>query len=196
MATNTRISTLTARRRATDLPLDPPPFYLEGEIPWTGPGFGIQTTCVGLLVLLALWLLSPDASYPLPSLTVLLVTSVGSAGYYHAVRFVSCWVVWAWVIRSYPSMGGIHPAARGELPRNMFLLALLSPLCAFVPLLGVCMYAGGEQFLPEIWLVVAVAAAISIRDVRAARRLLCVDSTRWVKDTARGMDILKLIDRV
>lgn len=146
-------------------------------------------------MLLLLWFLMPAYPYPIPSLMVMLLASAGSAGYYYGVRFLSYWVVWAWVTRRHPSIGGIHPAARGELPRNAYLLTLLSPILAFVPLCG-GLLAGGAGILPEICMAIAVAAAVSVRDLRAAMSLLSVDSSRWVKETARGMDILKLIDTV
>jgi hypothetical protein len=193
MAANSRHLSLTAKQRAVALPLDPPPFFLETEIRLVFPGLGLYTTGVGLLVLTAFRSTFPGHYQPLPSLTILLVTSVVSVGFYYGVRLLSYWCVWAWVIRKHPPVGRIHPAARGELPRNAFLFVLLCPCSAFIPLCAF-LYIQTGAFRPELWLAVAVAAAISIKDLRAVWHLSSIDPSRWVKETSSGMDVLKLID--
>ncbi len=192
MVTNSRHLSLTAKRGVTSLPLDPPPFFLEQEIRISFKGLSVYATCVGLLVLVVLRSIFPGAYNPLPSLIALIVTSAGSAGYYHGVRLLSYWLVWAWVIRRYPSTGGIHPAARGELPRNAFLIVLLSPCLGFVPLCAV-LYGIYNGFRPELWLCIAVGAALSVGDMRAVWHLMFIDSSRWLKETTTGMDVLRLV---
>ncbi len=156
-------------------------------------GLGVYSTCVGLFVLCAFRLLFPGIHSPLPSLISLIVVSAGSAVFYYGIRHSSYWLAWAWVIRRYPSIGGIHPAARGELPRNAFLLVLLFPCLGFVPLCAV-MYGFHEGFRPALWLCIAVGAALSVRDLRVVRHLLFIDRSRWLKETMNGMDVLKFID--
>ncbi|MDQ7784894.1 MAG: hypothetical protein RDU20_18570 [Desulfomonilaceae bacterium] len=192
MGTNFRQPSLTAKQAVASLPLDPPPFFLEREIRLTFRGLGVYSTGVGIAVLLVLRAAFPGIYDPLPSLVSLLAISACSVGFYHGVRVFSYWLTWGWVIRRYPSIGGIHPAARGELPRNAFLTVLLSPSIGFVPL-WVGLYWLYEGFRPEIWLCTAIWAASSMGDLRSVRHLVSVDPSRWIKDTPTGMDVLRLI---
>ncbi|MFH1117732.1 MAG: hypothetical protein V1792_27750 [Pseudomonadota bacterium] len=193
MPANSKHLPLTTRRGVTSLPLDPPPFFLEREIRLPWKGLGVYSTCVGLAVLCGFRLFFPGIHTPLPSLISLIVVSAGSAGFYHGVRLLAYWLVWAWVLRRYPLSGGIHPAARGELPCSAFLLVLLSPCLGFVPLCA-AMYGSLGGFRPELWLCAAVGAALSVKDLRAVRHLLFIDRSRWLKETVSGMDVLKLVD--
>ena len=172
-------------------PVDPPPFFLEDEIVLPSRGLALYALVVGLLILIALRLLSV-VTYPLPSLSRLMAFSVGTGLLYHSIRFVSYGIAWAAVKRSYPLSGGIHPAARGELPRNAFLLVLLLPAATFIPLCVGYVFEG-KGFGPEMWLVVAVLASLSLRDITAGWNLLFCNSDTWVKAHERGLDVLKFV---
>lgn len=176
--------------RSASLPLDPPPFFLEEEILVPSRGRGLYESTVGLLVLIALWLVFPEVSRPLPSLMELFAWAVGGAGFYYGMRLVTYYVVWLATLHTYPSSAGIHPAARGELPRNAFLVVLLFPIVAFVALcLVLSRFAFG--FGPTAWIAAAVVAGVSLRDVRLAWNVLFLDTSRWIKKTKRGLDVLQ-----
>jgi hypothetical protein len=138
------------------------------------------------------WLFT-NASWKVPSLAVLLTWSFGVAALYVAVRFAAYWCAWSAVIRRYPLVRGVHPAARGELPRCAFIVVVLAPLsiCSAVLLV---LSKGGTAFSPEIWLALAVAVGISVRDLRIARHLVFLAPDRWIKETPGGLDALRPTD--
>ncbi|MEW6136790.1 MAG: hypothetical protein AB1733_01055 [Thermodesulfobacteriota bacterium] len=178
-----------AKSIPTSLPLDPPPFFLEDEIVLPSRGLGLYALLVGLLILIALRLLFPVTGL-LPSLSQLMVISVGTVAIYLFVRFFGYWIAWVVVIRSYPASGGIHPAARGELPRNVFLVVLLLPIGIFVPICAIyCWKTSG--FPPEMWLVVSLVISLSVRDVIAVSGLVFNDGQTWIKESDRGLDVLR-----
>lgn len=172
-------------------PVDAPPFLLDDEIVLPSRSLALYALVVGLLILIALRLLFV-VSFPLPSLGRLVAFSVGTALLYHCIRFVSYWIAWGVVTRKYPLTRGIHPAARGELPRNAFLLVTILPSAAFVPLCGAYVLAG-NGFGPEAWLVVSVVASLSIPDVSAGWNLVLCSPDTWIKSSERGLDVLKFV---
>lgn len=180
----------TVSSNPLSLPLDPPPFFLDDEILLPSRGLALYALLVGLLILIALRLLFL-VTYPLPSLGRLVIFSIGTGGFYHSVRFLGYWVAWVGVTRTYPSSGAIHPAARGELPRNVFLLVIILPCAIFVPVVAAYSLMG-PGFTPEMWLVVAVVISLSIRDVSGAWNLLFCDRETWIKESGRGLDVLRL----
>lgn len=44
---------------------------------------------------------------------------------------------------------------------------------------------------PGWWVAIAVVAGIAFRDLKAAWKVLFLDQARWLKETPRGLDILK-----
>ncbi len=172
-------------------PVDPPPFLLEDEIVLPSRSLALYAIVVGLLILIALRLLFV-VSYPLPSLGRLMFFSVGTALLYHCVRSISYWTAWARVTRKYPLTRGIHPAARGELPRNAFLLISILPSATFFPLC-VAYVIAGNGFGPEAWLVVAVVASLSIPDMSAGWNLVFCSPDTWIKSNERGLDVLRFV---
>lgn len=176
--------------RVDSLPLDPPPFYLEREIRLPSSGLGISSVLPGLIILLGVRALLPGNITEIPSLFLLMVISLVVGSSYFAARFLAYWAVWLRVTRRHVPVNGIHPAARGELPRNGFLLVLLAPVCTVMPITWAAL-RGEAGFGPELWLAVAVMASISLRDLRAACRVLSIKSSYWIKETRFGLDVLK-----
>lgn len=175
------------------LQIDPPPFYLHAEVrrgrslwrlPALATGFALPAAYAVLI----------GASRPIPSLALLMAVSLVSASFYLGVRFFAYWAAWLRAMTAYQAVGGIHPAARGELPRNYYVFVLLAPVGAFaaaalVPALW------GTGFGAEITLAAAVVVGISIRDAQSALSLLAYDSKCWIKETDSGFDVLKPIER-
>jgi hypothetical protein len=178
-----------ARAAALGLPLDPPPFFLEGEIRLSGLRLNILCSAVGLGALLALRFLLPDPVNPLPSLTILIVSSVGAATFYFGVRFVTYWAVWRKISGTYRQSGGRYLGANGELPKNAFLLVFMAPLTAFA-VLCLILAGGHGGFAPDWWVAVAVVAGLAFRDLKAAWQVLLLEPSLWLKETSRGLDVL------
>ncbi len=153
-------------------------------------GSALWVGLVGLAVLCLFPWLFANASRKVPSPAVLLGWSFGAAAFYVAVRFVAYWCAWAAVIRRYPLVRGVHPAARGQLPRYAFLAVVLAPLwlCGAVLLF---LSKGGTAFSPETWLALAVVAGISVRDLRIAMHLIFLAPDRWIKETRGGLTTLR-----
>jgi hypothetical protein len=176
--------------RAASLPLDPPPFYLEREVRLPGRGSWKRSTLVGLIVLLIFRLLLPDRYEDLPSLESLLAVSLGTVATFALVRFAAYWLVWLRVKGRFAANGGIHPAARGELPRNAFLLALITPIVIMI--FGcLTVWQRTTGFETELVVAVAVIAAVSCRDLTALWRVRSFDRSHWIKVTKGGLDVLK-----
>ncbi len=178
------------RALALGLPLDPPPFLLEGEIRLSGTYMDISCAAMGVIVLLALRLFLPDPLGPLPSLSLLMMTSAGAAVFYFGIRFVTYWAIWRKISGNYRQKGGRYLGANGELPKNAFLMVFLAPSAAFGVLYLILADPGGV-LRPGWWVAIAVVAGIAFRDLKAAWHVLFLDRARWLKETSRGLDILK-----
>ena len=50
---------------------------------------------------------------------------------------------------------------------------------------------GGTAVSPEIWLALAVIFGISVRDLRMVLHLVFLASDRWIKESARGLEIFR-----
>lgn len=172
------------------LPLDPPPFFLEGEIRMGRARSTIAAILVGLLILLPYGLGYPQTGGRFPSLTALFLAAVAAAAAYFGVRFLVYWIQWARAIRKFPMVGGVHPAARGELPKNFFIWVLLTPSLTVFPL---CLWFSltATDLSPAFWLAASIAAGIAFPDLVGAGRLLLVPSDRWVNEIPDGLDVLK-----
>ncbi len=175
---------------ALGLPLDPPPFFLEGEIRLSGPYINISCAAFGLTCLLAFRMFLPSPSRPLPSLSLLMMSSVGAGVFYFGIRFATYWAIWRTISGNYRQKGGRYLGANGELPKNAFLLVFITPLAAFAALCLILAGSGGE-LAPGWWVAIAVVAGIASRDLKAAGHVLFLDSARWLKETTRGLDVLK-----
>jgi len=174
------------------LPLDPPSFFLEGEIRLSGPRMYISCTAIGVTVLLTLRFFLPDPANPLPSLSILVMSSLGAAAYYFSVRFVAYWATWRRISGTYHQTGGRYLGANGELPKNAFLFVFIAPLAAFAVL---CLILVGPRggLGPGWWVAIGVVAGLAFRDLKAAWQVLLLDPARWLKETSRGLDVLKPI---
>lgn len=173
--------------------IDAPPFCLEQEIRFSEVWSGFWALAAGLGVLAALQLLKPWPAGPLPSLALLLTVSIGCGACYLGVRFVSYWTARIVVMSSYPPVGRVHPAASGELPRTAFLCMLLAPgiVCA----LGCAVAAKvAAAFGPEYCLAIAVVTGVTLRDLRAAYRVLLLPGSRWIRERRSGLEVLRLVD--
>ena len=179
-----------ARAVALGLPLDPPPFFLEGEIRLSGSYMNVSCVAMGLIVLLAFRLFLPDPVRPLPSLSLLMMTSVGAAVFYFGIRFVTYWAIWRKISGNYRQKGGRYLGANGELPKNAFLMVFLAPSAAFGVLYLILADPSGVLG-PGWWVAISVVAGIAFRDLKAAWHVLFLDQARWLKETSRGLDILK-----
>ncbi len=179
-----------ARTVTPGLPLDPPPFFLEGEIRLSGWGMNISCAAVGLTALLTLGFLLPESAKPLPTLSILILSSIGSAVYYFGVRFMTYWAVWRRISGTYRQSGGRYLGANGELPKNAFLAVFAAPLTTFM-ILCLIFAGGGGGFAPDWWVAIAVAAGLAVRDLKATWQVLLLDRALWLKETSRGLDILK-----
>ncbi|MGB6066555.1 MAG: hypothetical protein WBG50_17260 [Desulfomonilaceae bacterium] len=170
---------------------DLPPFSLEGEIRLNGWRLGVSSAGTALAVLLALRLFLPLPVRPLPSLTLFMLTSVGTAVFYFGVRLVTYWVVWHRISGNYPQKGGRYLGANGELPRNAFLPVFVVPIASFLSLCLV-LIDGSGPLGPGWWVAIAVVAGLAFRDLKAIRHALFLDPTLWLKETPRGLNVLKL----
>jgi hypothetical protein len=172
------------------LPLDPPPFYLEGVV-WVGvPRGGAFGFAVGLAILLLVVVLNTTPSGAGGSLGRLMVASIAAAAFYLGARKLIFWVVWLAALRKNQASGAVNPAARGELPRNGYLLVSILPLVAFV----IACVAGSRWVTdpgPGMWLAVAVIAGIALRDITAAWRVMFVPPYCWIKEKGSSLDILR-----
>ncbi len=179
-----------ARAAALGLPLDPPPFFLEGEIRLSGSYMNVSCAATGLILLLAFRLFLPDPVRPLPSLSLLIMTAVGAAVFYFGIRFVTYWAIWRKISGNYRQKGGRYLGANGELPKNAFLMVFMAPLAAFGVLYLILADASGVLGTGW-WVAISVVAGIAFRDLKAAWHVLFLDQARWLKETSRGLDILK-----
>lgn len=172
------------------LPLDPPPFFLAREIRLSHSFAGLAPVLVGLLILSVYGLVFYNPCQSVQPFWRLVGVSVAAGSLYLIARFFSYWAAWLWVTRLHSVVGGIHPTARGELPRNAFLAVFILPgtVLLVACLLGTLIAQG---FGPELWLAVAVVAGNVLGDLRGAWHLAFVQSTCWVKQTQAGLDVLR-----
>lgn len=172
------------------LPLDPPPFYLMGVVRIGVPRGGVFGFAVGLAILLLFVVLNTNASEVGGSLGRLTIASAAAAIFYLGARKLIFWVVWLAALRKNQASGAVNPAARGELPRNGYLLVSVLPLVAFV----IACVAGSRWVAdpgPGMWLAVAVIAGIALRDLTAAWRMMFVPRYCWIKEKGSSLDILR-----
>ena len=174
------------------LPLDPPPFFLEAEIHEGESRDGLLSVALGLLILGAFFVIYPEAERTPVSFAILFLVSVAAACFYAAVRLFAYWWVWVRATRRYPLIGTVHPAARGELPRNSYVVVTFAPMIAFAAVWSVITWLVPPS-TPALWLGPAVVAGIALRDARAGRRLLRLSSSYWIKRTKNGLDVLRPI---
>lgn len=152
----------------------------------------IAGTLLGLAVLLPYGLSRLHSAGSMPSLLLLFGAAAGAAGAYFGIRFLLYWIQWARAIRKFPMVGGVHPAARGELPRNSFLWVLLTPVLMVVPFC-LAFSLKTSEVSPAFWLAASVGIGISLPDLVGAGQLLLVPPDRWINETRNGLDVLKRI---
>lgn len=173
--------------------LDPPPFILEKEIRQDGLWGWAAPTLTTLLLLSVFWLLIPVQPMYIPSLWVLLVVSVGAGGLYLGVRFLCYWAIWTREAGKRKPTATIQPGAQGELPKTGFIFIISIPAAASVLVFGILSFWGLARS-PEYWLAIAVVAGIAFQDIRTLRHLLPLGPGYWIKETSRGLNILKLVE--
>ncbi len=164
-------------------------FFLESEIRLSG--MGLWSTLLGLCVLLILKFLLPAPARNMPSLAVLIAIGIAVTVFYLGIRFVALGVIRWKVTQKFPVKNlSLRSIQGGELPRNWFLLALVVPTISLVPLC--CgLLAMGIGLGHEMWIVICVGAAQSLRDLIGAVHVLFVDPARWIKETSVGLDVLE-----
>lgn len=185
------------RRRLSGLsalPLDPPPFYLAKEIRLSSARAWISSLALGVFVLIVYRALLPSGSIHVPPLGRLLWVSAVTVAVFFAIRFAAYRLAWFLTIRMYPPEGGIHPAARGELPRNAFVFSVGTPVLVLVAAYVLAFTWGGGA-APELWLVSAVGTAICVRDLRLLAHAVCQESSQWIKETPVGLDVLNPVGK-
>ena len=175
------------------LALEPPQFLLEKEIRQEGFWGWAAPTMTTLLLLAVFWLLIPVRPMYVPSLWVLLAVSVGAGGLYHGVRFLCYWAIWTCEAGKRKPTATIQPGAQGELPKTGFILIVSIPTVAAV-LVFIILSFWGLARAPEYWLAIAVVAGIAFQDIRTLRHLLPLGPGYWIKETSRGLHILKLVE--
>lgn len=170
-----------------------PAFFLEMEIGI--PKVGLWSVFSGILVLIMMKLLFPLTVRPVPSLMALIVMASGSAGMYMGIRSLTFQIALTKAKKMYPKNPKGMVIRGNELPRNAFLLVTVLPVTG-IPLMCLALYEWGMAFGPKMWIVIAVGAAISLRDLIAAGHVLLVGSSRWIRETQRGLDVLLPIEAV
>ena len=120
-----------ARAVALGLPLDPPPFSFGRRNPVERSVHQRLVCRHGINRSAGFSIVSPDPVRPLPSLSLLVMTSVGAAVFYFGIRFVTYWAIWRKISGNYRQKGGRYLGANGELPKNAFLMVFLAPSAAF-----------------------------------------------------------------
>jgi hypothetical protein len=179
----------TNRKPVTEpLRTGPSPFLREAEVRLSG--MGLWSTLLGFCVLMVMRFLLPAAGGQLPSLSALTVWAFGTAGFYFGVRFVAFGIVRPRARREYREKNpGARVFPQSELPRDLFLLASLAPVASLIPLCF-CLLVTGTRVGPQLWILISVGAALSLRDLTGAAHILFVDPSRWIKETSAGLDIL------
>jgi hypothetical protein len=174
----------------SSLPLDPPPFILKKYVSLPVTRSALWAVGLSLVILLGYRLLFAGTGRHVPSLLWLMMASVAGAGLYLGIRFITYWVVWTHVVRTYPLVGRTHPAARGELPKRSFLFVLVIPVTTSLSLCFALFHitSGLAQVLV---LPIAVIAGIALRDIRALGHVLFLEGSYWIRDTPAGMEVLK-----
>ncbi len=170
--------------------VDPPPFYLAEEIR-LGPVRGtVGFVLMGGLILLLLWFFVPIPETDSPSLTELILIAFCCACGYLSARRLCYWLAWMRAVSRHGISRGIHPAARGELPKGSFICALAAPilLCGLISPLVVHWLNWGSG--PRLWLMAAVLVPLVQRDVRAAAKLVFATPQSWIKERSYGYDVL------
>ena len=164
-------------------------FFLENEIRLSG--MGLWSTLLGLCVLLILKFLLPSPGRSIPSLAILIAIGIAVTVFYLGIRFIAFGLIRRKVAQKYSGRNlKARPIQGGELPRNWFLLALVVPGVSLIPLC--CgLLAMGIGLGHEMWIVVCVGGAQSLRDLIGAVHVLFVDPARWIKETSVGLDVLE-----
>ncbi len=173
---------------------DASPFLLEKQIHQDELWGWFASTATGLVVLAAFWLLLTSQPIRIPSLAVLAVVSAGAAGFYFGVRFLAYWATWLRQARGRQPTGGIQPGAHGELSRNGFLFVVSAPGIASILMFGILLLWGLGR-AAEFGLAVSVVAGVSVQDISVFLNLWPLDSRHWIRQTSRGLDVLKLVER-
>jgi hypothetical protein len=174
---------------------DASPFVLEKQIHQNELWGWFASTGIGLIVLAVFWLLLSTQPTRIPSLARLVIVSLGAGGFYFGVRFLAYWSTWVRQSRSHQPSGGIRPGAHGELSRNGFLFVVSAPGIASIIVFGILLLWGLGRS-PEFGLAVSVVAGVSVQDISVLVNLWPLDSGYWVRQTSRGLDVLKLVERV
>lgn len=109
---------------------------------------------------------------------------------YMFVRRVTYRAIWLWVSRSYPLVGRIHPAARGELPIGKYLVVLIFPWIASIATFGAVIITGLAKW-PEIGLFAMLFLIVALEDVWALFHCLRADRNSWIMETNSGLETLR-----
>lgn len=171
-------------------PLEESQFFLERGVRVVSSFVWLQSTAVSLLILTVFFLWRPWLLTTPPTLSILFAYALGGELIFESFRLVSQLIAG----KILKSRGGSNQvkkwcALRGELPRNLFLIVCAGPLIGVIALfLAIAIL--GRDLRPELCLGLSVALGIGVKDVEAMLHMLHVPTSRWIKPTPQGFDIL------
>ena len=174
-------------------PLGPPPFYLETEIRYSSSWGRVLGFAVGIaLLLFYLAFQFPNEGANL-TLGRFMLIPIGFGCWYLTIRFFAYWGAWGFTAQKYQVIGTVHPASRGELPKNWYIFVKLAPSVALILLL-VPLYVVGIVLGPEVWLTISVIAGTMLRDCKTVWQLMRINKGSWILQTKSRLDVLRPID--
>jgi hypothetical protein len=177
-------------RQSVASPLKPnhQSFSLESEIRLSG--MGVWSTVLGLFVMLILKLTLSSPRTRVPSLEGLVAIALVLAIFYYGIRVTTFSFSRLQARKKYPgNPPRIIPLQGGELPRNWFLISALVAPASLIPLCCVLL-AVGIGLGPNMWIVISVGAALSLRDLTGAAHVLFVDPSRWIREAPSRLEVL------
>lgn len=173
----------------------PPQFYLKGEIPLRSVHGGVKGLFLGavsaLVTALVLGGIGFSRNQTGAGLAALLAISAIVAVCYFGIR----WIGFRAAHNRARTGAGADSKSQGvdtsrELPRNAYLAALLVPAMV-LPCTAGLFFAFRWLGAVELALAIGVTAALAVRDVEAAFRLLRIDKEYWIAGTTKGLDVLR-----
>ncbi len=109
---------------------------------------------------------------------------------YIIVRRITFKAMWLWVSRSYPLVGRIHHAARGELPLGKYCLVLVIPWIVSIMIFVIAIIMELGKW-PEIGLFVMLFLIAALEDIWAMFHCLRADRGSWVMESGSGLETLR-----
>jgi hypothetical protein len=123
--------------------------------------------------------------------TTLAFCSLAAPLFYVVVRRSIHGALWWRVSRTYPLYGRVHPAARGELPRNLYCMVFSLPFAAGIGLSLILLLTGLWR-QPHMELFLTVLTITALGDIWSLFQCLAAQSKTWIMERENGLDVLKL----